>query len=234
MAPHHELKLMHELCTASILAPCVPYSTQRGEERRVSSMLSRTEMASQAQLHRIHPSPFVLGKWQHPVAPLRGIRKTMFESAQCHTRPTGTGLSDASLRKLYNRQVRNQCSCASLACLVILVLPDLPASGATSCRLSLTRKRGLQHDCTVIPGVALVQHTAVWSQNVLLAEESDSEETDVCRGQELYTMRMPTLIRHPSTGTQCAAPTGMLRGQWAKHGLHVTQVTAPNVLSSAA
>lgn len=98
-------RLKHALCTESIKAPIVPFSTQRGEERRVESMLCRTDMAVQAALHQTHPTPFVVAKWQHPVVPQKGIRKAMYESAQLHTRPTGTGLSETALRKLYSRQV---------------------------------------------------------------------------------------------------------------------------------
>jgi hypothetical protein len=99
-------QLLQKLSDVSIHSPCVPYSSQRAEERRVSSMLQRSEAASQAMLQALQERPFVLGKWRRPVAPAAGFRAQMFESSNQHSQPVGTGLSDAAMHKLYNRQVR--------------------------------------------------------------------------------------------------------------------------------
>ena len=102
-----EQELAQRLCSASIRAPCVPYSTQRGEERRVTAMLTRCERSSQATSQHTHLPPFVLGQWRHLVEPSGGIRYEMHLSAVEHSKPVGTGLSAASMCKVYSREVRS-------------------------------------------------------------------------------------------------------------------------------
>ena len=104
-----EQDVLHRLADVSIRHPVCPFSTQRGEERRVTSMLGRTAAASEAMLHQQHAQPFVLGQWRRPVAAEHGVRAAMHKSAQQHSKPVGTGLSDAAMRKLYSRQVRQIC-----------------------------------------------------------------------------------------------------------------------------
>ena len=102
-----EQELVQRLCSVSIRAPCVPYSTQRGGERRVTAMLTRCERSSQATSQHTRLRPFVLGQWRHLVEPSGGVRYEMHLSAAEHGKPVGTGLSAASMRKVYSRQVRS-------------------------------------------------------------------------------------------------------------------------------
>lgn len=108
--PDHDLnprqKLVCKLCDQAIKAPSVPFSTQRGEERRVLSMVERSDRLSAQTAALFDKAPFVVGKWQHQVIPTEGIRQQMFASAQRHTQPTGAWLSEQSMKHFYSRQVR--------------------------------------------------------------------------------------------------------------------------------